>query len=323
MGAMIPDWHLRQTVPKLVRNVCTLTADGSGNATSVFFPHPAFVNITNVGTFTGFPGYSAVSSVDYAYNNFECAGIWTAFRPVSMGLRIRCNLPALTAQGKVVIAPFVCGGNIPSYSFLQSASLTSSTRILDSVIGAVDFTANSQIWQVPGAKTFTLQEVIEDEVIVSARPGGPEAFAFRNCTYMPTFGTTHYRYIDVDYNATGPVLYQGNASFQCMNDLQAFMIVVTGAPANAIALEIDYIMHLEVQECPSATAGTPFTSVPVSGRSDPTAYLKDLSWSDRFDSIARTTGHVIGSASRFVQAAVGGMGAGYYGAPRQYALGDI
>lgn len=314
MGAMVPDWHLRQTVPKMVRSVCTVSTDASGNATIFFAPHPALTTLFNVGsTFSGLVSYAGVTSAYYAFNNAECSGYWTAFRPVAMGLRLRSSLPALTSQGKVIVAPFVMGGMIPSNSFLATAAATNLTSILDSMIGGVSFSTTSQIWQVPGARTYSVQELVEDEVIVCGRPGGPAAFTFRNCQSSPSYGATQHRYMDLEIDSGGPTTYNGNASFQSVQDLQGFLISIQGAPASSAVLEIDYILHLEVQENPTTTAGVPFTTAPVNGRSDPTAYLKDLSWADKFDSIARSTGNALGSAMRFVQTAVGGAAAGYYG----------
>lgn len=239
------------STPHVIRALVTMSTNSSGQINGLFTGHPAYTYVDcGGGGLSGGVGYYTTSDdIYYTANNNQLSQLFSSFRLVGWGLKIRTLLTPLTATGQLVVVPIPLGGHIPSYGLMQAIGINPALAV-DNVCN-VKFTSgliSSANLSLSGAKSCTAQALLSSELVFAGRPVGPAQWDFRNCETSINWNGSVYSGADLelDTSADPYTVYPGDLSFQSVNGMQGFLVIGSGFPASNQCLEVEIIAHLEV-----------------------------------------------------------------------------
>lgn len=275
LGARVPDMNSAPTVTFHTKGIVSLNSGPGGVSSLVITANPYLsmidMNTTTVGTTSMFNYAAGATTVSAAISLANMQNAFSAVRVVGVGIRLRNLLPPTTATGRLYVAPFCYSGSQPGPNLLAGAAMVNwqVAEYISVPCTTTSTTAGvlSSLVELPGSQEYTMQDLITSGVEVWLKPVSPEAFTFHN-TYNFTgglTGTVVQSSGETTSNAgTGVVAGGTSDTTSCANwgGFEGLLIRAEGMPFNTVALDMEYIYHLE---------GTPAVSQNTGGGLIPTA----------------------------------------------------
>lgn len=256
-GVRVPDMYPMPTASYRVKGVQTFTSDSTG--TIQFYWTPALSASMNILTGT--------SPLGGLYQNFVSTTSYSAVsnsapllagRVISMGLRFKNLLNFSSVTGRIRYAPFVSPKYIPDG--IMSATVVPASNAYTFFLNGT----TPNILNMLGADEITLDELIEDELLLVSRPVDPTGTEFKSYMLYNTLNAT-YDILGPQpgfvSHATGVIADTDDSELSSFKGLNAWVIEASGLPANTSCFEVEYIYHVEGQ--PKAVTSSDSTLVPA------------------------------------------------------------
>jgi hypothetical protein len=250
-GVRIPNFALEETRTYRTHGVFPCISDGSGAIQLALLPSVSASILLIAGTTSGATTnpYTVSTSMYPAVSEGTMQAGGSVYRTVAAGFRIKNLLPFSSITGRVWVIPFVCGKPYIPTSYLGNGTLVSAANILDVYSGT---TVAATMINAPGAREFTIDELMDNVLECTYRPCGPGAFEWRTIDQsVPTINAVDsligdYQTVDTATGAvkTGNNNNRGNSA--CCSDMLAFTIVANGLPVSTASFEVEYVYHYEL-----------------------------------------------------------------------------
>lgn len=291
-GAVILDEFATATVPRKAHITNNVTPSPQGNFSVAIFPSPCFTafNFTNVGGADSklqwggaVTAYNTNVSAKGIVSPNEMADIFTQFRVVGGGIRIRNLMTPLTATGRLEIVQMPVTAPGMSVNGLFTSTYSSpdiSTRLLGNFPLGSNHVFTSFL-ALPGADEYTMSEIDKGDILCSFKVASPHYYEFRSTSNDLLVGSTNS--IGViqegdDFNNTTGAVSQNQYSNGTVDSrgMNAILLRGSGFPAGSPVLEIEVILHIEGVPRPSGTSAFAPQSL-THRRADPLAQQKIVS----------------------------------------------
>lgn len=301
IGVRVPDSYAIPTVTYHVRGSVSLTSDANGVIGGAFLPSPSLTFVLSDGTVTGgLLSFTANTGVKYVSSPTAMQAVLTEYRVVSWGLRFVPKDTAFAAKGKYYLAFVPTTANAPSWNTLETVSATNLNIIGEYLCGFPLGNGNLQgIVNHPSVRTFTAQDLMRGEVMVSGLPLTPSYYDFKGTsdrTSNPWGAGLVLADEGVFNHTTGLVnaTAGGRKDVASIRGGMALLFTGLGCPALTQEIDVEYVYHLE---------GTPNIGN-NGGALVPSSQKVTVGSSDLVEkalAMAHTAGHVM----RFVQNPIG------------------
>jgi hypothetical protein len=336
-GARVTDQYAIPTCVQHSKGRVTLSTVGTGMTSLdyVFIGRPlvtSWVSQSTSITASSYTGFSVNPAVQYAATPSALAAVFSSYRIVSSGIRIRCLMQPLSVTGRIIVARMPMPKVIPGPNMLSQVAgflnPASGATLLTRLTGVIPETASPyllplNIIELPGAEEFTLSELEDAYIQVSNKPLSGKAFEF--C--VPTNGAVFDAAGDYTgqsglISAAGAVNVASLDSLDnCMSDGWTCIVVrVEGLPSltgTTPILDIETAIHLEGPPLVSNATQTTFVSGAVQVNSAPGSLVKALDAISRIPAV-----ELINSGVRAANTIAAGYKA-YKGAGVARAVGGL
>lgn len=307
-GSKVSDPRSKFTDTYCIRSDMKITSpSGTTTAAYCFKPNP-FLSFIDVQSWA--QGVSTTSAAGWTpvptNTSFFAASTPTAlgnqlsdYRLVAHGLKIRLELPQQVATGRLVIARAPRAKSDPSFAIL-SANTCQFQYGYPTVVSTAPTILNSAFMlELPGAREFSLLDLIGCDIGVNNYPNSFEAFSFSPTVDIARLnGNTYYGQETVD-DANFALF--GNGLFDNKAGWDDIYLYFDGLPssANPIA-NIEVVFHLEGS--PTIASNSVITAVPSHPPTSGESFLG-------LDSIMKAVGYmpelIFDSAPRAYEQATG------------------
>lgn len=258
-GVRIPSFALDETRTYRAHGVFPCLSNGAGDFQAVLLPTVTASLLVLAGTVSGSTSnpYAATTSMYPTVSEGTLQAGGSVYRTVCAGFRLKNLLPFSTITGRVWVIPFVCGKPYIPASYLGNGTAVASADVLDIYSGT---TLPTTMINAPGAREFTIDELMNNVLECTYRPCGPGAFEWRTADISaPVINGTDSLIGDYQtvVTATGAVEVgnknaRGNTT--CCSDMLAFTILASGLPVSTTAFEIEYVYHYELNGTNSSSS---------------------------------------------------------------------
>lgn len=281
VGARVVDSYILPTATYHIRSSLKVTTNSSGDAYFALLPSPCFTAvlpsafnggpiITGLNSFTqNNPNAGAVSGGHYILSPTTLAATLTEYRTVAWGARILAKDTATSTKGKVYVAMVPTTDNAPSWNTMESVTGTDAA-IGEYTIG-MPLSAINSIVNLPGVRTFSMQDLLRGEVSLNAVPTNASFYQFKGtCDRSSTTWNTGQVLADegVFNHTTGLVnaTAGGRKDIASLRGGRALVFYATGMPASTNEFDVEVVFHVE--GTPNvASAGVTGALMPSSMRS--------------------------------------------------------
>lgn len=250
-GVRIPSFALEETRTYRSHGIFPCISNSTGDFQIAMLPTVSVAFILLAGTTSGGTtnSYAASTNVYPAITEGTMQAGGSVYRTVCAGFRIKNLLPFSTITGRVWVIPFVCGKPYVPASYLGNGTAVAPSDLLDVYSGT---TLPSSMINAPGAREFTLDELMNNVLECTYRPCGPGAFEWRTVDLSaPVLNATDSLIGDYQTvaTATGAVEVgnkntRGNTA--CCSDMLGFTLLASGLPVSTTSFEIEYVYHYEL-----------------------------------------------------------------------------
>lgn len=256
-GARVPDLYTTPTTCFHLRGVQPIYAGPSGSSAFALLPSPLVSaydtsNAAGSGTNTLLGGslsqFGNNPTVRYATTSSNLQGIYSAYRTVAAGWKVRVVSPPLNRTGKIIVAPIPTVDEVPGWNTLDLFA-GAADAVTASLLGSPSTVAlaGPGVLGLPGAKEYSLEELAQNDLILRDRPSSARYFDFHSTntsTKWATGGATNYS--DGVVNASGGTIVGTDRQDPTrMSGHMAYVVIGVGVPASAIYLDVEYVYHLE------------------------------------------------------------------------------
>lgn len=198
--------------------------------------------------------YAANNFCRYAISSSTMNEAGSLYRPVAVGFRLKNLLPFNTVTGRVWVVPIPLthsAGNVDLLTNVTSGGVLYVSSIYAGIASSTYGTAIN----LPGAREYSMDELINGIVTMSSRPSTMEAFKFRRVVEVNSGNRNWWSTtveMDSDFvpvtTATGTIASNSMSldTTTDMDGMTGFVIYCTGLPVDTNSLEIEYIYHYEV-----------------------------------------------------------------------------
>lgn len=298
MGVRVPDSFCFPTVTYHYRTSLIMTADGSGNISMAIFPSPALTMAQEQGTLSGgATSFTANGEVYYLVSPTQLASKLTEYRVVSWGIRLLAKDTAFNSKGKVSIAMVPTTNNAPSWNSVENTTATSTGVVTEYIAGFNVQYLSSTINNYPAVRTFSMQDLLREDIEVSGMPLNASFHDFRGTTDRTTTPWSATTFLADEVVTSGTALTSGVAAGRKdvanLRGGVAILICATGLTGNLNAFDVDIIYHLE--GTPNLSDGAGFTTGIVP--SSQAVVNGSAMLVDRAMHRARTAGPLIGTGN--------------------------
>jgi len=253
IGCTAPDdWPTSGVSQFHVRVRGTIAANSSGiiNFSTYACPGATFT-IQNGSFTTSLPYVTGTSAlVQGIMTDQQLSDQVALFRPVAGALRIRNNLNFSTVAGNGIVATIPCAGTSAKYNqaLLTAISATAVEAVKSFTIGdtaTLSLVPGPPMISLPSAQSFSMDQLIDDEILIRFLPMGPGAYRWRNCSDEMSGGSSEVTQQSTYNTTTGLTTgYAINEACDC-TDWSSGHIFIEGLPASSQAITYDYILHYE------------------------------------------------------------------------------
>jgi len=265
LGARVPDAGLTATSTTHLANKTVFSTDAQGRLAIVVLPNPNCTlfdvqGLLNSSSTISTTSLSKMNSANYSYGASSPATMLNAlatYRVAVMGTFVRVLTNETNIAGDILIAPFSMTNTVPGYNAFTSTNesdcMTSTmagyTPSMLTSVGTVSF---------PGHKIFSCTQLISQGVQLCHTPYNSTYYNFKTTNAVMNYGTGRVG-DTVVVNSAGVVLDTEFKDSTQMVGGTAFIIVVTGAPANTKFLSVE--MQIGIEGTP--TIATTTTAIPI------------------------------------------------------------
>ncbi len=264
IGARVIDSYTLPTATYHVRGSMKLITNSTGDCIGAFLPNPCFAYVgtgVNGGgndplqsngwsKFTENPITTFAASPGGAYliSPTTLNTVLTEYRVVSWGVRFLAKDTAMASKGKVYLAVVPTTENAPSWNTMETVTGT-DISIGEYTIG-MPLTNIAGIVNLPGVRTFSMQDLLRGEVMVCGTPTNPVFYTFKGTADRSnTTWNTGQVLADegVFNNTTGLVnaTAGGRKDVASLRGGRAVLFCISGAPAATNELDVEIVYHLE------------------------------------------------------------------------------
>lgn len=273
VGVSAPDdWPSPGIEQRHIRARFTVSSSSSGTCSWAFMPSPTISLIgTNASSITPTLAYSSNwTSSGGAFGMMTDASLdslFTSWRPVCGGVRIRNNLSSnnVVGQGIVTASP-LCGSKAVNQTVIDTLTITATTNYaLAASLMRSQFWGGDSVSDLPsagmisnpGAISFGMDQIGQNhEVLARMLPCGSMAYKWRNNNGIAPVAfpvSTNTDYVQGEQTITQVVTVGGvtntiqvaQESGADVQDFNGVFLYVDGLPASTASLTIDYILHFE------------------------------------------------------------------------------
>jgi hypothetical protein len=250
-GARVIDEFNIATTTRVLRGTSTIVADGGGAFNLVLCLHPYLGAIVLLGSFSTYMQSYANSSVKTNTNTTVLDSVFSSWRYVGGGFRLK-NLQPLTSMTGKIIATRVAGVDFSglAYNILANVSM-SLDRYVRAVCGvglsAQNGNTTSTLLELPEAEDLPIDAFINNSLLLNGHPLTKGCFDYKPA-FVPEVtvdaGTSDWDTAVIVNDGTGAVT-KGGVNIINMKGMPVFLLYGTGFPLNANIFELETIMHLE------------------------------------------------------------------------------
>jgi uncharacterized protein (DUF697 family) len=269
IGAQVPDMYSAPTCTYHSQGTMTIGSNATGVASILLSPIPyaTLVDMTNTSTVSS-GMVVTVPNIYGATSAANLANVFSSYRVVGCGFRLRNLLPPTVATGRVIVAPAIICGMVPGTTLLNASAPSSSAftqLIMGNSPGGPGAPFSSDILESPGAEEYTIQDIITNTIEFNCKVLTPQCFNFTNATSTGTYNSTTSVGTEVLVDNSGEtVAAVDNGGFDCVG-WQAFAITMIGLPVSTVAcVELEYIIHYEGVPVYTSGPGTIVPATPAS-----------------------------------------------------------
>lgn len=289
IGPKVPDMFCYPTITAQSKGVQVISSDSNGTILGAIAPYPTLSYVAVSGGVTTSSMYQYSGKPLYAATTFtNLSNLFSNYRVVSVGVRVRNLLAPLTATGRIIIAPYISSAPIPGPNFCNNGTVDGGF-IFSSITQTA--TSGSNLLELPYAKEYSIQELIAGTVTWCSRPVSTESYHFHGTNNSAAASNVYYAQSEVQANGSLVSQYSDGVDQFSPNNYTGLIIFAQGLPININALELEYVYHYEGTPAMGLTAGSvmPETSTPspvdMYGMSN---ILRKLAASDPVNLLAET-----------------------------------
>lgn len=271
-GAQIPDFFPFPLVPMKSIVTGTCTTDVGGNLTYLVTSHPhVTIQATGGSPFTSsLPSWASNTSTAHL-DIADLSAKYSAYRVVGFGVRLKLLTQPLNATGRLLIAAVPCPATrVLNARILENTAIDDST--FQQIVAGIGLDGAgdqlSTILSLPESAEISAAHMVGKNVELVYRPCTNGAFMFsptiRTGVASGTTGLTDAEGWDtatgtitsavVTTDAMNPTLLDGHV---------AWLIRGIGFPASAVALEMEFVYHMEGTPAMTATTNSTGMMVPT------------------------------------------------------------
>lgn len=261
IGARVCDSYTLPTATYHVRTAVKITTNSTGDATGAFLPSPCFSWVSAATSAGGVDPTSGLSKFTqnpvtswttaggaYLVSPLNLSGVLSEYRTVSWGVRFIAKDTALASKGKLYVAVVPTTENAPSWNTMDTVTGTQSA-IGEYTVG-MDCNNFASIINLPGVRTFSMQDLLRGEVMVCGTPTNAAFYQFKGTMDRQVVSWNTGQVLadeGVFNNATGLVnaTAGGRKDVASLRGGRAIIFALSGAPASTNELDVEVIYHLE------------------------------------------------------------------------------
>lgn len=285
MGARITDEYFYPSVPQFNRLALTLTSSSAGAVQGLFTPSPIMLyadTTLTTGALTGANLYPHAPGCYYSISNANLTNKFASYRVVAFGVKIRTLMSPFTVTGRLVLAPVPLQNTLVDEALFAATGTPTPAQVIDNLtnIAGTGAPVPVGILDLPGSIEVDAAELLDRQILFSARPVGPGARMWRNMDNSPAWSSNVFAAPDLTFFLPGgpgaqittgalPTPYcTSTQSARFMQDYVGLMIYGSGLPASTGVFDLEVVYHLETVPVPTATvSGVPD---PIPSASAPT-----------------------------------------------------
>jgi len=275
LGARICDSFAFPTATYHLHGSISLVSPNAVTTGSVFLsPHPilSYADLsggvwnssafTAVSSMAGFTANTALAGATYP---MALAAVLSTYRVVSVGYKIRVQIPELVRTGRLYYAPIPLARDLPAYQLLINSVMLPGAVAGSRILGGINIAAalTGVILSLPGAKEISMNDLSTKDLMLVCKPNAP---AYQTFHTSLTGSGYNAAYNSGDNGGSGAVT--GSVAYPDVGDLidpsgmTGFILHWEGMPVAAHPLiDIEYIYHLEGM--PAVITGASAGSTPV------------------------------------------------------------
>lgn len=259
VGARVVDSFTLPTATYHVRGSVKVTTNSSGDAFFALLPSPCLTFIEPAANFGG-PTISGLVSFSqngygpttpgaaYILSPTQLAYSLTEYRTVSWGVRIIAKDTATSTKGKVYVAMVPTTENAPSWNTFETVTGTADA-IGEYTIGMSVNSINSVV-NLPGVKTFSMQDLLRGEVMLCGTPTSPSFYQFKGTADRSAVSWNAGQVLADEgvYNSSTGLVNPtagGRKDIASLRGGRAMIVFATGMPGNTNELDLEIVFHLE------------------------------------------------------------------------------
>lgn len=305
IGCRVPDSYAIPTATYHVRGSLSLTSDATGSIGYLFLPSPCFSALKIDGTDTGMVNFAQNAYARYVLSPTSMANVLTEYRTVAWGIRLVPKDTVFASKGKFYLATVPTTANAPSWNTLETVSAASVGVIAEYTCGLAFNTGTqvARILNLPSVRTFTAQDMMRGEVIVTGLPLSSSFYDFRGTTDRSsmTWNTNQVLADEGVFNNTTGLVNAtagGRKDVASLRGGMAIALYATGLPGATNEFDVEYIYHLE---------GTPNITTDGGGQLVPSA-MKPMIGSTHVVESILAAAHAAGKIVSFLPDPFGSAG---------------
>lgn len=303
MGCRLPDSYSMPTVTYHVRGAITCTSDATGAFSGIFLPSPCFTWIQGLGTNAGSrTAFTNNNTTYYVIAPSTLANVLTEYRVVSWGIRILPKDTVNASKGKWYVSTVPTTANAPSWNTLETVTAAGVDVISEYACGLSTSVLSNTV-NLQSCRTFTAQDLMRGEIMVTGLPLNTSFYDFRGTTDRSSLAWNVGQVLadeGVFNNTTGLVnaTAGGRKDIASLRGGMAVALFATGMPASTQEFDMEYVYHME---------GTPNISGSGGGQIVPSAAAPLVGSTAVVEKIL-SAAHIAGSVVSMLPNPVGGIG---------------
>jgi len=262
-GCKVCDSFTFPTVTSHVRFETQVTTSASGVGQVLMLPSPLLSQVNVAGTVsTGLTTFANNTFAYYPVSRSTLASTLDQYRVVAVGWKISNLQPELSATGRLIITPLPLGGTFPGWEVLNNSPTTAAWLVQATTGSPSGVLTSSAILNKPGTVEIAVQDLLHGSIQISMVPTSAVFYTFKNPGNANAYntGVTIVENAEEVVNATTGAINFYSSEFTNSNDMTGGVglnILIVGAPANSIALQIETVIHIE--GTPYAQSGVALT----------------------------------------------------------------
>jgi len=253
-GPKVPDLFCYPTITAQSKGVQVINSDSNGVVLGAIVPYPTISYVAVQGATSSSAMYQYPSKPVFAATTLtNLTALFSNYRVVSIGVRVRNLLAPLTATGRVILAPYIAANSVPGPNFIVSANIDGGA-LYQAVTGVA--ASGSNLMELPYSKEYSIQDLIDGTVIWSTRPVSSESYHFHSPVNLQSGSAQYYgQSVGAIAGSVGGVGFVESIDSYLPNNYTGLIVYAVGLPASTVSLELEYVFHYEGTPAMGISAG--------------------------------------------------------------------